>query len=120
MKKQLLILAIASLMIMGFSLCVHAGSQDFTLINKTGVDIYELYISPSNSEGWEEEMLGKNEILKDGESVDCTFDGSSAALWDIMIKDKDGNDVTWEKFNLKKINIITLYMKGDKVWAEYE
>src|SRR5258708_9887012 len=44
-------------------------AQDFTLINKTGVVIDKLYISPANADDWQENILGQ-EQLADGSTVD--------------------------------------------------
>src|SRR3546814_5026118 len=44
------------------------GKQDFTLINKTGYALSELYVSPNDEEDWQEDVLGKD-ILDDGHSV---------------------------------------------------
>jgi hypothetical protein len=97
---------------------VYAGKQDFTLINQTGVAIEKLYISPTQSDDWKENLL--QDRLEDGESIDISFTGRNEKYWDIMVIDEDGNKYTWEKFNLSDLSIITLYMKGDKVMADYE
>ena len=39
------------------------GKQNFTLVNQTGYDISEVYVSPANSSDWEEDVLGED-ILK--------------------------------------------------------
>ena len=52
---------------------VAAGQQDFTLYNETGVDIYQLYVSPASTDQWEEDVLGVD-VLEDGDAVDISFD----------------------------------------------
>jgi hypothetical protein len=36
---------------------VAQGKQDFSLVNQTGYDISEVYVSPANSSDWEEDVL---------------------------------------------------------------
>src|SRR5437773_1832450 len=43
-------------------------AQDFTLINKTGVVIDKLYVSPANKDEWGDDILGQDQ-LADGQSV---------------------------------------------------
>ena len=48
--------------------------QDFTLVNKTGYDISELYVSPSHSDSWEEDLLAdEDDNFGDGESKSIHF-----------------------------------------------
>lgn len=118
-KKFLLIILTVALMMISCSCVTLAGSQDFTLANETGMDIYEVYVSPYHSDNWEEDVLDVD-ILRDGEEVDITFNGTKETYWDIMVKDKQGNEFEWEKFNLKEISVITIFRDGSKLWAEYE
>ena len=37
-----------------------AGDADFTLVNRTGYDISEVYISPANKNNWGRDRLGRN------------------------------------------------------------
>lgn len=97
-----------------------AGTQDFTLVNKTGLDIAEVYVSPSDSNDWEEDVLGDNS-LDDGEEVTIHFNrDSTAAKWDLRIVDEDGDAVVWKGFNLLKVSKITLYYKDKKPTADIE
>jgi hypothetical protein len=99
---------------------VHAGKQDFILHNETGVEIHELYVSPTKSDDWEEDVLGED-TLPDGESVTITFnDREKTKRWDIKVVDGEGTDVVWNDLKLTEISEVTLYMKKDKVWAEYK
>jgi len=96
-----------------------AGSQDFTLVNRTGMDIYELYIAPYQSEEWEEVPLDEA-YLADGARLTVSLTNRKKTYWDIMVGDDEGNKVCWRKLNLKKIAVITLSYDGKDVWAEYE
>ena len=87
---------------------VFAGEQDFTLVNDTGTDIHQLFISQSSADDWQEDVLGTG-LLKDGDSADITFSGDdSTAFWDIKVVDGEGTEIVWVKLNLKKISKVTL------------
>jgi hypothetical protein len=116
-RRFLIIFALC--LIFGSTVTVMAGSQDFIIENQTGIDIYELYISPYQSDDWEEDILD-GDILADGDSLEVTFGNRKETYWDIMIRDEEGNSVVWRKFNLKQVSKITLWYDGDTARAEYE
>jgi hypothetical protein len=85
-----------------------AGAQDFTLVNKTGVEIDKVFISPHDADDWEEDILGRD-TLPDGQSVDVKFSrNEKAAMWDLRIEDSAGNAIEWESLNLLEISKVTL------------
>jgi hypothetical protein len=97
-----------------------AADQDFTLVNDTGVTIDKLYISPHNSDDWEEDILG-TETLSSGETLDIKFHrAEKAPEWDLRIEDKQGNSIEWENLNLLEIAKITLNYKDGKATAKTE
>lgn len=97
-----------------------AGDQDFTLVNRTGVEIHKVYASPHSADDWEEDILG-DDTLEDGESVNITFSPQeNAAMWDLRVEDGDGNYITWENINLLQVSKVTLHYKKNKVWATLE
>jgi hypothetical protein len=105
MKKTLLLLSMFFVLLAS---AAFAGKQDFVLVNKTGVEIHAVYVSPSKSNDWEEDILG-DDTLPNGESVEITFDRSeNASMWDLRIEDSDGNSIEWSDIPLKKVNKITL------------
>lgn len=118
MRRILWILTLTAVLGFAVSANGYAGKQDFTLVNQTGTSIEELYISPTQSDDWKENIL--QNVLEDGESIDITFTGRDEKYWDIMVIDEDGNQYTWEKFNLADLSKITLYFEGDKAMADYE
>ena len=84
-------------------------AQDFTLVNQTGVEIDKVFISPSDKDDWEEDILGKD-TLPAGQSVDIKFHRSeTSAEWDLKIEDKQGNAIEWHDLNLLKISKVTLH-----------
>ena len=121
MKKQIMIMLVALVLVTGFSFAgLQDANQDFTLVNETGVTIDSLYISKVSSNHWEEDVLGVD-TLPDGEEVEISFDSEeNACKWDIMIKDEDGNEYFWRNINLCKIEKLTLHYEDGKAWATEE
>src|SRR4029079_7614313 len=94
-SQALLSLAIIALFVTasGFA---HSGKQDFILHNQTGVEINSLFVSPHDSNDWEQDVLGE-ETLASGESVKIVFDDREKKVhWDLKVTDKDGNSLEWE------------------------
>lgn len=90
---------------------------DFTLVNKTGLTINEVYLSPTNDDEWGEDVMGKD-VLANGEKVEITFSSSETECnWDLKIVDEDKDDVEWTKLNLCTANEITLMYEGKKPTA---
>lgn len=96
------------------------GKQDFTLVNLTGVEINELYVSPHSADDWEEDILGQD-TLSNNDSVEITFSRTEKAkLWDLKVVDSKGNSIEWESLNLLEISKVTLHYKNGKAWADLE
>ena len=106
----------------GASSSSDAASQDFSLVNETGVEIDKVYISPHDKDDWEEDILGQD-TLPNGQSVDIKFNrDETAAEWDLKVEDKQGNSIEWHDLNLLKISKVTLHYDQNtkKATAETE
>jgi hypothetical protein len=82
---------------------------DFTLANKTGYGIKAVYVAPSSSTTWEENLI--SETLEHNEEVEIQFDpkGKHPAKWDIMVVFiDDDSKVYWKGAKLTEISKITL------------
>lgn len=111
------LLAVAGIALVAAS-TARAGDQDFTLVNKTGVEIHALHVAPHSEDEWGEDILGKD-TLADGESVEITFGSRDRAHhWDLRIEDSKGNSLTWENLDLMKIEEVILHFKDGKAWAD--
>jgi hypothetical protein len=110
----------AAAMLLAVPGAVWAGAQDFVLNNATGVDIYELYVSPASTDDWQEDVLGVD-VLEDGDSVEISFDrDEDAAYWDLMVVDSEGDNIQWYRLKLTEISEVTLRIKNGKAIAEVE
>lgn len=86
-----------------------AGSQDFTLVNKTGYQIDEVYVSQTTNRDWGSDVMGED-ALDDDAGVNITFNApDSVCRWDLKVKYNDGDEAVWEKLNLCNISKVSLY-----------
>lgn len=109
------------LVMFGFSTITASaqGQQDFTLVNKTGVEIYALYVTPHNAEDWGDDILGVDTLAVNG-SLDITFSRKEKAkYWDLRVEDEEGNFIEWENLNLLQIDTLTLFYKNGKATATF-
>lgn len=78
-----------------------ATDDDFSgyieVTNRTGYDIYYLYVSHSDSDSWGEDALG-NDILRDGDSFRVDLDGYPSSYFDVKAEDEDED--TYTKFEI--------------------
>lgn len=104
-KRTLLLSALASVMVSGAAI---AGDADFTLVNRTGYTLREVYLSASNKESWGNDRMGQG-YLDNGRSRLFKFSSKSACQQDLkVVFDDDESEVIWEDFDLCEINKITL------------
>ena len=83
--------------------------QDFTLTNKTGYEIKEVYVSPSASSDWKDDVLGK-EVLTDGNKAEIKFHrAETTCSWDLkVVYTDDGSSAVWQGINLCEVEKITI------------
>lgn len=98
----------ASLAILAITQPALAGDADFTMVNATGIDIAEVYISPANKNAWGNDRLGRN-TLDNGKSKLFTFTDRAACVNDIkVVFDDNAGEAVWEDLDLCEINKLTL------------
>ncbi|MGU3496040.1 hypothetical protein ACLBXM_18520 [Xanthobacteraceae bacterium A53D] len=114
MKAQVFAAAMALMTMGGFLLpasgaLASEGKQDFTLVNKTGYDIEEVYVSPSRADDWEEDVLGKD-VLEDGDSWHIRFTrAAKPCKWDLkVVYSDDGSSAIWYGIDLCSVSKITI------------
>lgn len=105
--KSLLLAGVSAAMLMG-AFSARAGDADFTLINRTGYAIAEVYVSPANKDNWGRDRLGRS-VLENGRSKLITFSDTANCNQDIkVVFDDDDSSVVWEDINLCDLHKITL------------
>ena len=118
MKSRILGL-VCAVVVVACCLPCEAGTQDFLLVNDTGVEIYSVYVSETNNENWEEDVMGWD-VLPYGGRVNIGFSGRRACLWDLMVTDGDDNSVTWTGINLCEVSTVILRCNQEGCWADTE
>ncbi|GHD41447.1 hypothetical protein GCM10017083_05910 [Thalassobaculum fulvum] len=83
--------------------------QDFTLVNKTGYALSEVYVSPTKSDDWEEDILGRD-VMENGDSVHISFRrAAKSCLWDLkVVYQDDDSESYWEEIDLCSVSRITI------------
>jgi hypothetical protein len=118
MKRVLVGAVMAALLVAGVAV-VRAAIQDFTVTNKTGFTITALYVSETDNDDWEDDVLGED-VLANGKSTDISFHGYSgkACKFDIRIDDEDSTQWIVEDINLCETHKVTFKKSGSKVVYE--
>lgn len=116
------VLMAAALLSFGAGAAFAAGKQDFDLVNKTGYPIEEVYVAPSSSDDWQEDVLGEG-ILENGKKVHIRFNrATKTCKWDLKVVYSDKETAEWNEFDLCETSkiIIKYDRKSGETSAEYE
>lgn len=85
-----------------------SGDADFTLVNRTGLEIRELYVSPAQRSEWGRDRLGDG-TLKNGQSRLFKFGQTATCRQDIkVVFEDDGSEISWDNVDLCAIEKITI------------
>lgn len=104
------------------SSAIARGEQDFTLFNRTGYTISEVYVAPVKSREWEEDILGLD-VLANNEDVEIEFSRRETVChYDLKVVFDDDSEAEWNDFNLCEVSRITLYYdrRSGETTAEYD
>lgn len=97
--------------------------QNFVLVNRTGYDISEVYVSPAKADDWEEDVLGDDE-LEEGSQIPIKFSRSQKTCkWDLkVVYSDDDSSAVWHDIDLCKVSKITIRYnrKTDKSTATFD
>lgn len=106
---RMTVLSAAALVSMVTTTALAQSRQDFTLVNRTGYDISEVYVSPSKADDWEEDVLG-DDILEDGDHATITFSrAGKTCMWDLkVVYSDDDSSAVWHDINLCRVERVTL------------
>ena len=83
--------------------------QDFTLVNKTGYELGKVYVAPSKSDDWDDDILG-HDTLGDGASAEIKFHrADKTCQWDLkVVYTIDNTNAVWHGINLCQVEKITI------------
>jgi hypothetical protein len=95
----------------------------FELVNYTGTSLRTVNFSPSDTAGWEENIIDGSE-LADGESVEIRFSPEQkVGVWDMRVVGVDNRSAVWKGLRLGNVSRVTLSVDmagGPVVVAEVE
>lgn len=123
MLKTLFAGGFAAMLAIGAPAVADDAKQDFKLVNKTGYELKALYVSPSKSDDWEDDILGQD-TLADGQAVNVHFGAKThTCKWDLKVtySDDDSNAV-WHNIDLCTVEKITIKYnrKSDETTAAFD
>ncbi len=82
-------------------------SQDVTISNDTGFNVWYVYISSVDSDSWGEDRLG-DEVIMDGDTFEFCMPGyGSDCSFDVKITDSDGDSYVKMGVNLCSIDYLS-------------
>ncbi len=107
---RLPIAALSALSFLVFAPGAFAADQDFTVVNRTGYQIDDIWVSPATSRNWGRELMGSGTVLDNGDSYDVSFGhATNACHFDMKVKYHDDDEATWNDINLCEISKISLF-----------
>lgn len=116
MKKLLLLLVIAA----GFSFLGPKNSSaqalTFDVINNTGVDLVDIFVTPNETTNWGNDIL-PNDLFTNGSTVTVNIpaDYGTSCMFDMKITDGAGGHITFTGIDACKL--ITLQINGDGTYS---
>lgn len=108
MKTDCLAVLLIVSILAGFSSVAAAAGQDFTIINASDYDIYDLAITPAGSDARGPNAL-KGELLS-GRRVRIVFPNYDSGIseWDVWGSSCCGETLKWRQLNLHAAHLISL------------
>ena len=93
LPRLLLTLGSVFALVAVFAQSALADPRDFYLNNNSAVDLAQVYVSPSETSAWGDDILG-NQILPSGQMATVTFKGldGSTCLFDIKVVGQQGQE----------------------------
>lgn len=86
-----------------------AGRQDFTLHNRTGYPIDEVFVTRARSRDWSEDVMGSG-ALDSGLAVKISITApANICRWDMKVRYSDGGEAVWNDLDLCTIGEVALY-----------
>ncbi len=96
MKRTGFLLLIS--IVLTFSLSAFDNYVDIT--NDTGFPAYYVYISPHGTDSWGQDLLGKDAVINNGETLRIHLADQPSTVFDIKMEDVDGDSYTMTSVDL--------------------
>ncbi len=110
MRKFLVMAAMALATLVSVPSMAQEAKQDFQLVNRTGYELKALFVSPTKSDDWEDDVLGQD-TLGDKQSVNVKFHRAAKSChWDVkVVYSDDDSSAVWTNIDLCTVEKITLH-----------
>jgi hypothetical protein len=94
--------------VMAVALPASADQRDFTFVNSSGYIVDQLYVAPSSTPDWEEDILGADQL--DSGSLNITFGRYAAGTckYDIKVVYTDASSLEAYEFDLCTVSKVEL------------
>src|ERR1700733_6745587 len=123
MMKTVFVAAFAAIVAFAVPVSAQNAKQDFRLVNKTGYELKALYVAPSKSDDWQDDVLGQD-TLADGQAVNGHFSPKTKTCkFDLKVTySDDDSSAVWEKIDLCTVEKITIHYnrKSDETSATFD
>ena len=89
--------------------------QNFQLVNRTGYELKEVYVGPTTSDDWGDDILGQG-TLENGKAVNIRFSPKvKTCNWDLkVVYTVDSSNAVWKNIDLCSVDKITIHYDKDK------
>ena len=113
MKIVCFTLLLITLIMAGFPAAGFAAGREFTIVNATGADFYDLSIGPVHSVERGPNVLHGQGLLN-GQSIQIVFPNYNPDIqpWDMLAVSCCGEKLQWQELNLNSAHTITLRAGG--------
>ena len=123
MRISITVIAAAAVAALSGSAFAQEAKQDFRLVNSTGYEIKEVYVSPSKSTDWEEDILGDG-VLGNQDGREIHFHRATKTChWDLkVVYTVDSSSAVWTDIDLCSVEKITIHYDkdADKTTAAFD
>jgi hypothetical protein len=94
---------------------------DFTVVNKSGEEIHQIYMGPGVVEDWTDREILKGKMLGIGGSTPVTFGPSeTVTMWDIkVVYDMDNRAVIVRDVDVSRFKTLTIVQNNGKTSVRY-
>jgi len=96
-----------------------AGGASFILVNHTGAAIVSLRLSPSLTDNWGDNLLGKEQIANQAEAQIPLTESGKSELWDLQTSDPKGEKTEWPGVSLTDTKKIALSFEDGEPVVTY-
>lgn len=109
-----IVLAIVATVVLG----AMPADREFQLVNRTGLTIDEVYLSPANANAWGDDVLGVDVVPHNGRVAITWSRSESTCSWDLKTVDDDDAEVVWTGLDLCRASEVTLHFRNGTPTAE--